>query len=194
MPISKCLANIYAWTAAHHIMLNLHKFELLFIPVARLPSYGPVNQCWGFHSIAFIDCEEPGSNSGQQTVLHPQYHRCGLILQICFTTSTRSGLSSQRMQLLVKALIISCKDYCNSLLAELLVSATKPLQSILRDLHWLPITTHFRVKTMEWSKVYTKRRGMGSAHSLVGPLCWVIEERRDASPSWLTVVSLSRNP
>ena len=39
--ISECLADITAWTAAHHLKLNLSKTELLFIPGKWLLSHCP---------------------------------------------------------------------------------------------------------------------------------------------------------
>ena len=41
-----------------------------------------VSHSQGHHSIAFIDCEGPGSNPGRQTVLRPQHPCCCLIVQI----------------------------------------------------------------------------------------------------------------
>ena len=85
------------------------------------------------------------------------------------TTSGRSGyLSEHSTQLLVKALVLSKLDYCNSLLAGLPACATRPLQRIenagarlvfnlprrsnvtplLISLHWLPITARIRFKTL----------------------------------------------
>ena len=80
----------------------------------------------------------------------------------------RTFLTKDATQLLVQALVISRLDYCNSLLAGLPASATKPLQRIqnaaarlvfnlhkfshvtplLRDLHWLPVAARIQFKTM----------------------------------------------
>ena len=76
------LAYISTWTAANHLKLNLSKTELLF-NLGKTALHGPVNQCRGCHGIAFISGKESGHNPQQQTVLHPQYHCCGPILQIC---------------------------------------------------------------------------------------------------------------
>ena len=74
------LADISVWTAAHHVKLKISKSVH---PRERVPSHGHVYHCRGRHSIAFVDCEEPGPNPLQQTVLRPQHHCCGPILQIC---------------------------------------------------------------------------------------------------------------
>ena len=79
-----------------------------------------------------------------------------------------SGSSREAAQLLVQALVISCLDYCNSLLAGLPVCTIKPLQRIQNvvarlvfnlpkfshviplfcQLHWLPVVARIRFKTM----------------------------------------------
>ncbi|XP_058872832.1 uncharacterized protein LOC131723237 [Acipenser ruthenus] len=80
----------------------------------------------------------------------------------------RPVLTNYATQLLVQALVFSRLDYCNSLLAGLPASATRPLQLIqnfaarlvfslprfahatplLRSLHWLPITARIQFKTL----------------------------------------------
>ena len=65
----------------HHLRLNLSKTELLFILGKDCPRMD-LSGCRGCHGIAFIDSEEP-RHKGRRTVLHPQHHCCGLILQIC---------------------------------------------------------------------------------------------------------------
>ena len=67
----------------------------------------------------------------------------------------------------VQALVISCLDHCNSLLAGLPASTIRPLQltqnaaarllfnlnslTLLRSLHWLPVAARIRFKTLELS-------------------------------------------
>ena len=80
----------------------------------------------------------------------------------------QSFLTKDTTQLLVQVLVISCLDYCNSLLAGLPSSATSPLQHIqnaaarlvynlpnfshvtplLCDLHWLPVAICIQFKTL----------------------------------------------
>ena len=82
MRILECLADISAWTAAHHLELN--HVKLNSSPSWEiLPAHGPVSHCRGPHRVFVFDCEEPGHNPEQQTILHLQHHCCGLTLQIC---------------------------------------------------------------------------------------------------------------
>ena len=104
---------------------------------------------------------------------------CGYCrVQICVARSCRfvlynirrirPFLTREAAQLLVQSLVISRLDYCNSLLAGLPASASKPLQRIqnaaarlvfnlpkyshvtplFRDLHWLPVVARIKFKTM----------------------------------------------
>ena len=83
--------------------------------------------CRWCHGITFIDFEEPGCNPQQLTVLGPQHHWCGPILQICPLQHPQDPNSTQ---LLVQVLVIPRLDYCNLLLAWHPASVTKPLQCI----------------------------------------------------------------
>ena len=80
----------------------------------------------------------------------------------------RCYLTLEAVQVLIQAVVLSCLDYCNSLLAGLPACAVKPLQLIqnaaarlvfnlpkfsyvtllLRTLHWLPVEAHIHYKTM----------------------------------------------
>ena len=77
-------------------------------------------------------------------------------------------LTTYSTQLLVQAMVLSCLDYCNSLLAGLPASAIRPPQLIqnsaarlifnvprythttplLTDLHWLPVIACIKFKTL----------------------------------------------
>ena len=65
-------------------------------------------------------------------MLHRKHHCGGPILQICPLQHPhdRPFLTREAAQLLVQELVISRLDYCNSLLAGLPASWTKPLQRI----------------------------------------------------------------
>ena len=109
------------------------------------------------------------------TILHPKHHCCGQILQIIqiyIICRIWSFLTTDSTQLLVQALVTSCLDYCNSLLAGLPAFATKPLQhiqnsaaplffSLLKfshvtplfcDLHWLPVAASIQFKNIQGHK------------------------------------------
>ncbi|KAJ8353285.1 hypothetical protein SKAU_G00208520 [Synaphobranchus kaupii] len=80
----------------------------------------------------------------------------------------RPFFTTHSTQLLVQAMVLSCLDYCNSLLAGLPASAIRPLQLIqnaaarlvfnlprrshvtplLIDLHWLPVMARIKFKTL----------------------------------------------
>ena len=59
--VSECLVDISAWTAAHHLKLNLSKTELLFIPVKDCPCMD-LSVTAENVNITFI-VEEPAQNS-----------------------------------------------------------------------------------------------------------------------------------
>ncbi|MGH0146706.1 UNVERIFIED_CONTAM: hypothetical protein FKN15_056778 [Acipenser sinensis] len=168
--IATCLSAISSWMHSHHLKLNLTKSDLLFFPPSSSPSSD--------HSIS-IPLES--------TTLSPSSSakNLGVTLNPCLSYSqhistlactSRFFLSNiQRIppflinystQLLVQALVLSREDYCNSLLAGLPASATRPLQLIyaarlvfslpcfshitplLRSLHWFPITARIQFKTL----------------------------------------------
>ena len=92
-------------------------------------------------------------NPRWRAVLRPQRHRCGPILQICPLQHPQDPVFPYRGPL------VSCLNYCNSLLSGLRASASNPLQfiqntaacfiynlpkfshvtTLQRDLHWLSI-------------------------------------------------------
>ncbi|KAK0141174.1 hypothetical protein N1851_021816 [Merluccius polli] len=95
---------------------------------------------------------------GPESIIFALYNICRI----------RPFLTRKAAQLLVQAPVISRLDYCNSLLAGLPASAIKHLQhlqnaaarlvfnlpkfshvtSLFRDLHWLPVASRIRFKTM----------------------------------------------
>ena len=118
--ISECLADISAWTTAHNLKLILHKTELLCIPekvrvedVTVSPSSTAMNLGKilddGLSCTANISAEAWSCRFALYNI-----HR------------SLSLLTNDTKQLLVQALVMSCLDYCNSLLAGLPASAAKP--------------------------------------------------------------------
>ena len=89
-----------------------------------------VSHCQGRHSTAFINWEEPWRNPQRLTILHPQHHCCGPILQICPLQHLQNPVFPNVgcNATLGPSTGHSLLDYCKSLLAGLLVFATTPLQ------------------------------------------------------------------
>ncbi|KAK0140791.1 hypothetical protein N1851_022218 [Merluccius polli] len=125
--ISERLADIHKWTTAHHLKLNLHKTELLFMLGKDCPhmdlqvtvegiavSPSPTVRNFG------VVLDNPVCGTANITTVATLYniHR----IQPFFT--------QEAAQLLVQALIIFRLNYCNSLLAGLPVAIIKPLQHI----------------------------------------------------------------
>ena len=128
-------------------------------PYQKLPLHGPISHCQGCHSIAYVDIEEPGTSSSMMDCPAPQHHCCDPIPKFALNNVHRIW------QLLVQVLVISHLDYCNSLLAGLPTSVTKPLEraavclvyslakysqvtSLLCDFHWLPVAARIQFKIM----------------------------------------------
>ena len=117
--ISDCLADISAWTAVHHLKLNLNKTELLFIPWKDCPR---IDLSVTVENIKVL----PSSMAGNLGVNLDNGLSCTpyitAVARSCRYPSTTSAGSS--------LLVISLLDYCNSLLAGIPASATKLLQRI----------------------------------------------------------------
>ncbi|KAK3507917.1 hypothetical protein QTP70_002915, partial [Hemibagrus guttatus] len=167
--ISACLADISSWMTAHQLKLNPSKTELLIIPGDPSPAQDL--------AISLSNMISPSATA----------HNLGVTMdnQLSFsshvTNVTRSCrfllynirrirpfLSTQATQVLVQSLVISRLDYCNSLLAGLLLNAIRPLQMIqnaaaqlvfnlpkfshttplLRSLHWFSVAARIRFKTL----------------------------------------------
>ena len=135
-----------------------------FIRLNSSSSWGKTSLAWTCQSLSRTS-QYHWCNPWWWIVLHPQHHCCSPILQIC--RRIRSFLTKDTMQLVVQALVTSPLDYCNSLLAGLLASASKLLQHIQNtaaclifnlpkfshesqpcDHHWLPAVAHIRYKIM----------------------------------------------
>ncbi|XP_035260141.1 uncharacterized protein LOC118220385 [Anguilla anguilla] len=101
----------------------------------------------------------------------------------------RPLLTNYSTQLLVQAMILSRLDYCNSLLAGLPASATRPLQLIqnaaarlvynlprdshvtplLISLHWLPVQARIRFKTLVLAFQAVKGSAPGYLQKMIRP-------------------------
>ena len=96
--------------------------------------------------------------------------------------ASRPFLTTYSTKLLIQAMVLSRLDYCNSLLAGLPASAIRPLQLIqnaaahlifnfpkythttplLTDLHWRPVLTRIKFKTLVLS--YQAVKGSAAAY------------------------------
>ena len=116
----------------HHLKLNLHKTELLFILGKDCP-----------HMDLSVTVEDitvsPSSTTTNLGVILDDKLSCTpnitAVAQFCRLAlynihSIWSLLTKDAMQLPVQALVLSCLDNCNLLLAGLPPSVTKPLQHI----------------------------------------------------------------
>ncbi|KAI4880686.1 hypothetical protein NFI96_018424, partial [Prochilodus magdalenae] len=154
----------------HHLKLNPSKTELLFIPSTT----GPHRDLAISFGNSLITQTEDARSLG--VILDGQLsfsaHIANLTRSCRFLLHNirrvRPFLSQEATQLLVQSLVISRLDYCNSLLAGLPLRAIGPLQLVqnaavrlifnlpkfthvtplLRSLHWLPVVTRIRFKTL----------------------------------------------
>ena len=169
--ISTCLSAISSWMHSHHLKLNLSKSDLLFFP-----SSSPSSDLSISVPLESTTLSPSSSAKNLGVTLDPclsySQHISTLARTCRFFLSNirriRPFLTNYATQLLVQALVLSRLDYCNSLLAGLPASATRPLQLIqnsaarlvfslprfahatplLRSLHWLPITARIQFKTL----------------------------------------------
>ncbi|XP_066552430.1 uncharacterized protein LOC136718573, partial [Amia ocellicauda] len=191
--ISSCLSAISAWMHSHHLKLNLSKSDLLFFPHSSSPSADlPI-------SIPLESTTLSPSSSAKNlgVTLDPavsfSQHIIMLMRTCRFFLSNirliRPFLADYSTQLLIQSLVLSRLDYCNSLLAGLPASTTRPLQLIqnsaarlvfslprfahttplLRSLHWLPIAACIHFKTLTLTYCCLDHTAPSYLQSLVSP-------------------------
>ncbi|KAK3517526.1 hypothetical protein QTP70_012612 [Hemibagrus guttatus] len=168
--ISACLADISSWMTAHQLKLNPSKTELLIIPGDPSPAQDlTISLNNSMISPSATACNLGVTMDNQLSFsshVTNVTHSCRFLLYNI--RRIRPFLSTQATQVLVQSLVISRLDYCNSLLAALLLNAIRPLQMIknaaarlvfnlpkfshttplLRSLHWLPVAARIRFKTL----------------------------------------------
>ncbi|XP_061103740.1 uncharacterized protein LOC133132363, partial [Conger conger] len=209
--ISACLSDIQSWMDNHHLKLNPGKTEMIFIPANTSPHL------------------DLSISLGDTTLMpSPSARNLGVVMDSKLSLSeniaavTRSCrfflynvqrirpfLTPYSTQLLVQALVISCLDYCNSLLAGLPACAIKPLQLVqnaaarlitsqprsahvtplLIGLHWLPIAARIRFKALVLAFQAAKGTAPHYIQSLITPYS-PARPLRSASSGRLTVPSL----
>ena len=146
--------GISAWTAAHHLKLSLSKTELLFIP-------GKDCLCMDLSVTVEDVTVSPSSTARNLGVILDDRLYCATDITAVAQSYRFALFNINRFKL-----VMSCLDYCNSLLAGLPVYATKPLKRIqntrliynlpkfshvtyrLHDLHWLSVVACIWFKMM----------------------------------------------
>ncbi|KAK3551339.1 hypothetical protein QTP70_015019 [Hemibagrus guttatus] len=169
--ISACLVDISSWMTAHQLKLNPSKTELLVIPGDPSPAQDLVISLNNSMISPSATARNLGVTMDNQLSFSSHVtnvtHSCWFLLYNI--RRIQPFLSTQATQVLVQSLVISRLDYCNSLLAGLLLNAIRPLQMIqnaaarlvfnlvfkfshttplLRSLHWLPVAARIRFKTL----------------------------------------------
>ncbi|KAK3563007.1 hypothetical protein QTP86_013277 [Hemibagrus guttatus] len=130
--ISVCLVDISSWMTAHQLKLNPSKTELLVIPGDPSPAQDLVISL----NNSMISPSATARNLGvtMDNQLSFSSHVTDVTRSCWFPLYNirriRPFLSTQATQMLVQSLVISRLDYCNSLLAGLLLNAICPLQMI----------------------------------------------------------------
>ncbi|KAJ8386065.1 hypothetical protein AAFF_G00177540 [Aldrovandia affinis] len=190
--ISACLADISVWMPTHHLKLNLGKTELLFLPAKGSPMIDASITVEG----SIVSPSQSARSLG--VILDNQLCFSGHIAAITRTCQfslhniwrIRPFLTQEVTQLLIQALVISCLDYCNSLLAGLPACAIKPLQLVqnaaarlvfnqpkfthvtplLSSLHWLPIAACIRFKSLVLA--FQAARARSRLFSVLTPRWW----------------------
>ncbi len=204
--ISGCLADISAWMKEHHLQLNLEKTELLVFPATPTLQHDFTIQL-GSSTIT------PSTSVRNLGVIFDDQ----LTFKEHIARKIRPFLIEHAAQILVQALVISRLVYCNTLLAGLPSNTIKPLQMIQNaaarlvfnepkrahvtplfvSLHWLPVTTRIKFKTL----MLAYRTTTGSAPSFFHSLLQIYipsrslrsaSERRLVVPSQRSLKSLSR--
>jgi len=157
-------ASLNAWlTTANHMKLKLDKTELLFMPGKDCPQMDLL--------VTIEDIEVSPSPTARNLGMVQDDQLCcnaNIAIALYNIHRIRPFLKPEAAQILVQAFVITCLDYCNSLLVELPASTIKPLQRIQKaavrlvlnlskfshvthlfhDLHWLPVIARIRFKTL----------------------------------------------
>ncbi|XP_030285351.1 uncharacterized protein LOC115588717 [Sparus aurata] len=206
-----CLADISSWTAAHHLKLNLSKTELLFIPGKDCPrmdlsftvedvTVSPLSMARNLGVLldSRLSCA-PNITTVAQSCRFALYNIRRIL----------SFLTNDATQLLVISRLVNC----NSLLAGLPASVTKPLQHIqntaahlvynlpkfshvtplLHDLHWLSVAARIRSKTMVLAFKAVNKTAPIYLQTLVRPHTPARALCSTTSAGWLVPPSLRAN-
>ncbi len=216
--ISGCLADISAWMKEHHLQLNLEKTELLVFPATTTLQHDFTIQLGSSTITPSTSVRNLGVIFDDQLTFKEHIAKTARSCRFALHNirKIRPFLIEHAAQILVQALVISRLVYCNTLLAGLPSNTIKPLQMIqnaaarlvfnepkrahvtpLFLLHWLPVTTRIKFKTL----MLAYRTTTGSAPSFFHSLLQIYipsrslrsaSERRLVVPSQRSSKSLSR--
>ncbi|KAL8607345.1 hypothetical protein ACOMHN_039495 [Nucella lapillus] len=166
--LQHCAADVKLWTIQNKLQLNDDKTEcLLFDPSESVAA--PLSLNIGSSNIAFSkSARNLGVIFDKDLSMHEQVKKiCQLAyFEIRKISSVRHYLTTDATKTLVSSLVISRLDYCNSLLAGVTLDLLNKIQKvqncaarlicrlskrdhitpILRNLHWLPISTRIDYK------------------------------------------------
>ncbi len=158
--ISGCLTDISAWMKEHHLQLNLAKTELLVFPATPTLQHDFTIQIDSSTITPSSSVRDIGVIFDDQLTFKDHIAKTARSCRFALHNirKIRPFLTEHAAQLLVQALVISRRDYCNALLAGLPSRTIKPLQMIQNSaaqlvfneskrahvtplfvsLHWLP--------------------------------------------------------
>ena len=188
--LESCLTDIHLWMSANKLKLNTDKTEVLVVGTeCKLSSFN-------LTAISIAGCrvfvsDKPISNLGvgfdRNLSMCNQVHRVWKMQTVAAAKQ------------LVQALVISRLDYCNSLLTGIPTSLMNRLEMIqhraarlifrssghqsvtvlMKDLHWLPVTSRVLFKVLVL--VYKCRNGLGLGY---------LTSMLSAYTPWLTFIQL----
>ncbi len=217
--ISGCLADISAWMKEHHLQLNLEKTELLVFPATTTLQHDFTIQLGSSTITPSTSVRNLGVIFDDQLTFKEHIAKTARSCRFALHNirKIRPFLIEHAAQILLQALVISRLVYCNTLLVRLPSNTIKPLQMIQNaaarlvfnepkrahvtplfvSLHWLPVTTRIKFKTL----MLAYRTTTGSAPSFFHSLLQIYipsrslrsaSERRLVVPSQRSSKSLSR--
>ncbi|XP_063808745.1 uncharacterized protein LOC135013963, partial [Pseudophryne corroboree] len=169
--VTECLSAISSWMTSRHLKLNISKTELIIFPPAN-SRYHPDISITVKNSTIYptpqARCLGVILDSDLSFVPHIQSVSRSCYMHLKNISKIRPYLTQDTAKTLIHALIISCIDYCNSLLTGLPKTRLSPLQSILnaaarliflarrsssadplcQSLHWLPVLYRIQYKIL----------------------------------------------
>ena len=182
--LESCLTDIHLWMSANKLKLNTDKTEVLVVGTERKLSSFNLTAI-SVAGCRVLVSDKPISNLGvsfdRNLSMCNQVHR---VVRSAYFHLRSIGLARKMLTVaatkqLVQALVISRLDYCNSLLTGIPTSLMSRLEMVqhraarlifrssghqsvtvlMKDLHWLPVTSRVLFKVLVL--VYKCRNGLG---------------------------------